>query len=97
MKTLGFACGRSNAVTIGETFADINGNETISSYIKVTGSGAEGALVYMNSAGEPQYDPWVFFGYNPIAATMIVESATIGIDTYTTTATGLSWCGSVNA
>lgn len=95
MITNGFAGGRSNAITNGVPFSDINGNATTSSYIIVANTGAEGSLVYVNSSGETQYAPYVFFGYNPIGATQILASAVFGETTYTTTATGLSWLGSV--
>lgn len=103
MKTLGFAYGYSNVVTLDQFFTDINGNnlidgisQIVSSYIKVSGTGAEGGIVYLNSSGSIQYDPYVFFGYNPIAAIKILTSATINDVTYTTTATGLAWGGSTN-
>src|SRR5689334_273942 len=104
MLTLGFAYGYSNAVTLDQFFTDVNGknklddiSQIVSSYIIVNGTGSEGSIVYLNSSGIIQYQPYVFFGYNPIAATKILTSATINSITYTTTATGLSWGGSTNA
>jgi hypothetical protein len=94
MLTLGFAAGISGSVVLGQNFTDLNGRTCTSTYIIVANSGAEGSLVYVNSNGQTQYAPYVFFGYNPIAATKVLSSAIIDGTIYSTTATGLSFAGS---
>lgn len=86
MKTNGFPCGLSGAVTLDATLP------VPSSYI-VVGTTA-GAIVFENTAGENQYWPYASVGYNPIAAKKILTSATIDAVLRTTTAVGLAWAGS---
>lgn len=97
MLTLGFSGNYSNNVVLDNLLVDINGIAFTSSYIGVKTGGTEGAIVYVASNGSIQYCPWVFFGYNLIAATKILTSATVQSITYTTTAVGLFAIGSANA
>jgi hypothetical protein len=85
MITWGFAFNYSDLVTIGINFI------YPSAYIYVSGN--TGDIVYLNSAGLPQYFPNAQ-GNNiyPIGATQIVTSATINGVLRTTTATGLVYC-----
>lgn len=100
MYTAGFACQCSGMVTLDVPFTVPlpNTNQIIvSSYIAVPTTATEGGIVYQNSAGQILFWPFAFIGYNPIAATMILTSATIGGVIHTTTATPLSWYGSYGA
>jgi hypothetical protein len=85
MISWGFAFGYSDLATVGVAFV------RPSCYLYV--SGATGDIVYMNTAGVPQ-----FFSnaqannIYPIAATMILASATVNGTLRTTTATNITYC-----
>ena len=94
MITLGFVCGISGAVTLDTPFTDGNGVAITSTYIVIPTTGTEGGIVYYNSNGNPMWLPYATLGYNPIAATRIVTTATVDGIIRTTTATPLAWMGS---
>jgi hypothetical protein len=85
MISWGFAFGYSDLATVGVAFVQP------SCYLYV--SGATGDIVYMNTAGQAQ-----FFSnaqannIYPIAATMILASATVNGTLRTTTATNITYC-----
>lgn len=85
MISWGFAFGYSDLATVGVNFVKP------SCYLYVSGS--TGNIVYMNTAGIPQYFPNAQ-GNNiyPIAATSILASATVNGIVRTTTATGIVYC-----
>lgn len=85
MISWGFAFGYSDLATLGVNFPKP------SCYIYV--GGATGNIVYLNTAGQPQYFPNAQ-GNNiyPIAATQIVSSAIVNGTLRTTTATNLVYC-----
>lgn len=85
MISWGFAFGYSDLATVGVNFVKP------SCYLYVSGS--TGDIVYMNTAGIPQYFPNAQ-GNNiyPIAATSILASATVNGTVRTTTATGIVYC-----
>jgi hypothetical protein len=99
MQAFGFICDYSGAVTLDSAFVATKGDstaattQTISAYISVGGSA--GGIVYVDQFGFNQWWPNAFVGYNPIAATKILTSATIDGVLRTTTATSLGW-GMVN-
>jgi len=94
MITLGFACGISGPVTLDTAFTDGSGTPITSTYIGIpTGSG-EGGIVYVNSIGVTKWWPFAYIGYNPIAASKILTSATVDGTPRTTTATNLFFAGS---
>jgi hypothetical protein len=100
MYTLGFTCGRSGQVTLGQLFsATVTGATypVVSTYITIPSTGTEGGIVYVNSAGETMWWPNAVLGYNPIAATMILSAGLVNGILQTTTANPLSWAASVNA
>lgn len=98
MLTLGISCGLSGPVTYNTQFTDSSSApiNVTSTYIYCASSGA---LVYQNSAGNPQYAPTVPTGYNPIAASQILASATVDgvLRTTTIAAADMTWWGSYNA
>jgi hypothetical protein len=85
MITWGFAFGYSDLAVLDVKFVQP------SCYLYV--SGATGDIVYMNTAGQPQ-----FFSnaqannIYPIAATMVLTSATVNGTLRTTTATNITYC-----
>lgn len=85
MISWGFAFGYSDLAVVGATFP------LPSCYLFV--SGATGDIVYMNTAGIPQFFPNAQ-GNNiyPIAATKILASATVNGTSRTTTATNIVYC-----
>lgn len=83
MKTKGYTCGYSGLVTLDEDLPHP------SAYISV--SATAGDIVFVNTAGETQYWPFAFIGYNPIAAKRILTSATIDGVLRATTAGVLGW------
>jgi hypothetical protein len=100
MQTFGFTCGRSGVATLDQLFSTTISGVTypvVSTYIIIPTTGAEGGIVYENSAGEVMYWPYTVFGYNPIAATKILTSATVNGTPRTTTATPIGWMASVNS
>jgi hypothetical protein len=95
MQAYGFICDYSDGVTLNTAFQAKDGSSndvltvTISSYISVGGSA--GGIVYVDKFGYTQWWPNAFVGYNPIAATKILSSATVNGVSRTTTATSLGW------
>ncbi len=95
-KTTGFNTSISDVVTLNTQIIDyVTGLPIITTYITIPITGDEGSIVYEDSAGNPRYHPYAFYGYNPIAATKILSSAVIDEVTYHTTATPLGWSGAI--
>ena len=97
MITYGFSFGFSDAVTLDSEFVakDGNGNElfkAVSTYLVLS---SVGSVVYENSAGQLQYFPGGIEGYNPISARKVLTSASVNGVTRSTTATVVSWGGSI--
>lgn len=85
MISWGFAFNYSDLVTVGTNFI------YPSCYIYVAGN--TGDIVYINTAGLPQYFPNAQGNnFYPIAALKIVTSATINGNVRTTGATNLVYC-----
>jgi len=97
MQTFGFVCGHSGLVVLDTSFSSIISSTypVVSSYIILPSTATEGGIVYQNSAGETMWWPYAVLGYNPIAATKILTSATVNGTPRTTTATPMGWAGSV--
>ena len=96
MQTFGFTCGYSAPVVLDQPFSASILNPTypvVSTYIFLPSSGVEGGVVYKNTAGEVLWWPYISFGYNPIAATMILTSATVNGIPRTTAASPIMWAG----
>ena len=94
MFTEGFACGVSDAVTLDQYFVGPDGTSRCTSYyIVITTTGNEGGIVYENPNKQICWAPYLFTGFNPVAATKILTSATVNGVVRTTTATTLSWYG----
>lgn len=97
MQTFGFSCGYAGGVVLDEYFSVQVPSYTyplVSSYIVLPSTATPGLIVYENSAGEAVYTPYGILGYNPIAATRILTSATINGVLRTTTATPMGWLAS---
>ncbi|HWI50094.1 MAG TPA: hypothetical protein VNU45_17935 [Rummeliibacillus sp.] len=85
MISWGFAFGYSDLATVGVNFTKP------SCYLYV--SGATGDIVYMNTAGIPQFFPNAQANnIYPIAAVRILASATVNGTPRTTTATNIVYC-----
>ncbi len=85
MISWGFAFGYSDIATNGVPFI----YPSIYLYI----GGSPGDIVYLNSAGHPQYFPGALAnGIYPIAASQIVASAIVNGTSRTTTATDIVYC-----
>ncbi len=90
MITLGFAGGYSDLATLDETFP------YVSSYLYV--SGDSGDIVWRNSNGLDQYFPNAQSGgLYPLAASMVLTSATVNETLRTTTATNIVYISSAKA
>lgn len=92
MITNGVSFGLSDIVTLDTQFT-VNSRNFYSTYIYV-GSTA-GDIVFQNSAGINQWLQAASLGYHPIAAGKILTSGVVNGVSRTTTATGMSYCGSV--
>lgn len=97
MKTNGFVCAVSDAITLDSPFQDLQGNPVVSSYIMIPTGGTEGGIVFSDNNGNAAWWPYAFVGYNPIAATKILTSATVKGIPRTTTAVPTAWAGEVHA
>lgn len=92
-RTSGFTCSLANAITIGVPFSDPANSATLvtSSYLIIPTAGTEGGIVYVNGQGALQYCAYAFVGYNPISASQVVASGTVGGVMRTTTAVPTGW------
>lgn len=85
MISWGFAFNYSDLVTIGQNFI------YPSCYLYVAGD--SGDIVYINSAGLPQYFPNAQANnFYPIGALRVVSSATVNGTVRTTAATNIVYC-----
>lgn len=84
MITLGFTFSYSDVVTEGVAFP------FPSSYIYVNTTA--GDIVYQAPNGSYQWVQGAGLGYNPIAALMVVSSATVNGTPRTTSAVGMVYC-----
>lgn len=88
MITWGFVPAYSGIVTIGSPF-ELNNILYLGAYLAV---GNGGNIVWLNQYGQAQYFPNALSGQvYLLGATQIVSSVVIGGNTYTTTASNMSW------
>lgn len=96
-RTNGFNGSISDVVTLGTEFIDyVSGQPVISTYIVIPTTGEEGSIVYVDSGGNLRYMPYIFLGYNPIAAQKILSSGMVNGISRMTTATPLYWLSGTN-